>query len=187
MTANAKHSSATSEWHTPVEIIERARRVLGTIDLDPASCAAANERVGATRWMDSHGLEVQSWCNSRIGDHGIEAVPVSVWLNPPTPALPWWEKLMEQVHWGYIAHAIFLAFNAELLQTSQGRNRASVASFPFCAPSKRIRFLRPDGVPGPSPTHSSLIVYVPGTIDRRWSFCEAFSILGAILLPGGGK
>jgi len=32
---NIKHSSKSFDWHTPPDIIERARAVLGEIDFDP--------------------------------------------------------------------------------------------------------------------------------------------------------
>ena len=59
------------EWYTPPEIIEAARRVLGTIDLDPASCAEAQEWIQARRWfgIEQDGL-LQKWGGA-------------VWLNPP--------------------------------------------------------------------------------------------------------
>jgi ParB family chromosome partitioning protein len=166
----------SSEWHTPPEIIERARAVLGVIDLDPASCAGANKRVGAGRFIDA-------------ADNGLGsgwAGPNTVFLNPPSPALPWWARLMEHLQVGRLLHGVFVAFNAELLQTSQGRPYPSIASFPLCAPAHRIRYLRPDGSPGTSPRHHSLIVYVPGAVDRRHRFADVFSDYGAILLPGGG-
>ena len=45
------------EWYTPPYIIEKAKLVLGTIDLDPASCEYANRTVGASKiytaeWLD---------------------------------------------------------------------------------------------------------------------------------------
>jgi hypothetical protein len=43
-------SSASAEWFTPACYIEAVRAVLGTIDLDPASCEEANRIVGATRY-----------------------------------------------------------------------------------------------------------------------------------------
>jgi hypothetical protein len=72
----ALHSSKSNEWYTPARYIEAARDVLGGIDLDPASCAAANEIVRATTYFtkDDDGLR-QSW--------RIDGRPSRAWLNPP--------------------------------------------------------------------------------------------------------
>ena len=59
------------EWYSPPELIERARTVMGGIDLDPASCALAQRVVKARTWFDAKrdGLK-QRWTGN-------------VWLNPP--------------------------------------------------------------------------------------------------------
>jgi ParB family transcriptional regulator, chromosome partitioning protein len=61
----------SDERGTPAYIIEAARKVMGSIDLDPASCAEANEVVRAGRYYDKNddGL-AQPWYGN-------------VWLNPP--------------------------------------------------------------------------------------------------------
>ena len=61
-------SRATDEWYTPAWIINAARRVLGTIDLDPASSAIANQTVQATNYYTSleiirHLLCLSVWHN----------------------------------------------------------------------------------------------------------------------------
>lgn len=51
MSSKANHqllnSSQSNEWFTPARYVEAAREVLGSIDLDPASCEAGNRIVQA--------------------------------------------------------------------------------------------------------------------------------------------
>jgi hypothetical protein len=62
-----------NEWFTQAKYIEAAREVMGgVIDLDPASCALANETVKAAKYftVDDDGLSKPWLCES-------------LWLNPP--------------------------------------------------------------------------------------------------------
>jgi hypothetical protein len=65
------HQSGSSEWWTPPQYADMARKVMGGIDLDPASCAGANENIRATQFYNicMDGL-VLVWFGC-------------IWLNPP--------------------------------------------------------------------------------------------------------
>lgn len=47
---NPRAISGDDEWYTPVNVIEACREAMGAIDLDPASCAKAQEFVKANKF-----------------------------------------------------------------------------------------------------------------------------------------
>jgi len=97
-------SSATSEWCTPSQYVEMARDVMGSIDLDPASCAIANKHFVKARIyhpIDHDGLN-RDW-------HG------NIFLNPPynkigneSSAGIWADYLLHQYYSGNVDQAILL-------------------------------------------------------------------------------
>lgn len=85
-------SSATPEHYSPAHIVEMAREVMHAIDLDPASCAQANETVGAAHW---YGLDHP---NEAYRD-GLACVWFGrVWMNPPygDEIAGWTDRLVHQ-------------------------------------------------------------------------------------------
>jgi hypothetical protein len=160
---------------TPLPIIDLVRLVLGHIDLDPASSAAANLRVRAREW---YGELEDGLANDWFG---------AVYCNPPggkrgnkSMTFLFWEKLMTSA----VEHAIFMFFSLEGLSVSQGRTTPGATRFMTCVPRKRIRFDYPDdSVVKTAPSHANCIVYVPGTRDVSSLFAEAFSELGDIVVP----
>lgn len=193
MSASAQHSSETSEWYSPPEVVERARAVLGGIDLDPASCEVGNRTVRAKRYIGARedGLTAP-W--------GACDLPVTVYLNPPTGrgmVVGFWSRLLDESRSGRLLDAVFVAFSLEQALTTQRAGRG-ILSFPFCIPRKRLAFVsvvsaaadRPQvslfgGEPEPpegseSPTHANAIVYVPGERDQSALFCEVFSDMGEV-------
>lgn len=144
-------SSETNEHYTPRDVVERARALMSSIDLDPASCLEANETVRATKIFTQaeNGL-AQTW-------HG------NVFLNPPGGRIPgvkgsqaamWWGKLVEEWLAGNVEQAFFVGFTLEILRTSQSA-RFPVQCFQRCYPKSRMRFR------GASPTHANVLVWVP--------------------------
>ncbi len=175
---NIQHASRTDRWLTPESILVRVREVLGEIDLDPASEPFANTRVKAMKYYtrENCGLD-QPW-------HG------SVYLNPPggkrgnrSLSQLFWSKLMNERNAGRIKHAIFMAFSAESLSVTQGRETAPLGAFMVCVPAKRIRFDDWNGTQGAAPSHSNVIAYVPGTVDESDRFALAFAGLGSLMVP----
>jgi hypothetical protein len=79
-------SQSTQEWYTPHDIIERARVVLGTIDLDPASAELPQTWIKATEYHTLAKPAIKPWCGN-------------VWLNPPFDnAASWVENLEKRYH-----------------------------------------------------------------------------------------
>ncbi len=173
---NIKHSSKTNEWHTPIWLLNMCKEVLGDIELDPASCVNANLRIGAKRFI----TEAQDGLKSDWG------TPETVFLNPPGNKLGnksmsglFWAKLVsERSNFG---HAIYIGFNLEQLQTTQNYTDQPIALFPFCIPKKRVAFDRANGTKGNAPSHSNIIVYVPGSINHTNKFKEVFEKLGTVV------
>lgn len=161
-------SSQSNEWYTPPSIIEKARRVLGGIDLDPASNETAQRWIKANRYYGQaeDGMQ-QSWHCS------------TMWLNPPYGqkrpgvygASAWLEKLHQEYQAGNVGKAIALARGdskgLKLLQ----RNYA----FVMC---DRISFLREDGTTGSQPVPGSFIFALMPDIS---DFLKEFSTLGIIV------
>jgi len=147
------HNRGVSEHFTPPEYIKAARKMMGTIDLDPASCLVANQHlVKASQFYDQEtdGL-TQDW-------HG------NVWLNPPY-SFPLVEAFLQKLVVEFKAHrvqqAIVLVNNATDTNWFQDVLSESLV---LCLPHGRIRFWveASEGVqPGPStPLQGQAILYL---------------------------
>lgn len=174
---NIQHSSRSDEWYTPDYIIEKVRSLLGTIDFDPASSTLANAKVQACKFFtkDDDALTTE-W------------LPGTLFCNPPGGKIKnksktalFWEKLMCWRESGNLTHGVFLAFSLEALQTSQGKGCKAIGEFPFCVPKSRIKFVLPNGSIPTAPSHSNVLVYVPGTVDKTEEFYNIFSALGNVI------
>lgn len=161
-TAHVSNNSGEHEWYTPLEIIEAARRVMGGIDLDPASSAVAQSTVQATEYytVDDNGLDYE-WTGA-------------VWLNPPyaQPLVSQFcAKLCEHLDSGDVTQACVLVNNAT--ETEWFHDVASRSSM-ICFPKGRVRFLDPAGESG-APLQGQAVLYCG---RRMKSFCREFSEFG---------
>jgi hypothetical protein len=166
----------SNEWYTPSKYIEAAREVMGSIDLDPASCALANQTVRAMRYYSEY-------------DNGLaqEWIARNVWLNPPygrTEAYGsniklFTEKLISEYQLGHIEQAILL---------SSGKVDASwfqpLWEFPICFSNHCVRFKRNYDTPGKpgryteGHMHGTIFVYFGW---NEYRFTEVFSQFGRIV------
>jgi hypothetical protein len=153
-----------SEWFTPGPLIEMAREVLGGIDLDPASCDAAQRRVKAARYftLTNDGLS-QDWAGK-------------VWLNPPYSQLAvalFAGKLVAECESGRVTDAIMLTHN---YTDTAWFHHAERACEVICFTRGRVRFERFDGFSG-SPTQGQALFYFGPNVGR---FRKVFADMGFI-------
>ena len=153
-------NSGNNEWYTPTDIIETARAVMGSIDVDPASSELANKVVKAETYYtaETNGL-TKEWCGN-------------VWMNPPNSTElidKFVDKLVEQKD--NYKQAIVLVNNAT--ETEWFEKIVNVASA-VCFPRHRVKFYKPDGKVG-APLQGQAILYIGGASNK---FTSAFSQLG---------
>ena len=123
------NNSGDNEWYTPPEFIESARKVMGSIDLDPASNSHANKTVKASTFFteEDDGL-TKKWFGN-------------VWLNPPyssTLVVSFADKVAERE----FEQAVVLVNNAT--ETKWFKTLIDNADA-FVFKTGRIKFLKYDG------------------------------------------
>jgi len=155
-----------NEWYTPAEYADMAREVMGSIDLDPASCAEANEVIRASTFYtkEDDGL-IKDWKGN-------------LWVNPPysrdlMPAFV--DKLKQSFINGDVDSAILLSHNNT--DTAWFHSLASVSSA-ICFPKKRIKFYRGDEIA--APTNGQAFFYLG---DNAGVFADVFGMAGFVVEP----
>ena len=162
-----------NEWYTPSKYIEAARAVMGSIDLDPASCALANKTVQADTYYtkENNGLELPWYGN--------------VWLNPPYSNEQSPSGLMVGKHKGMTGLFIDKLINSQDVSQAIVCINADVnrkwfqllLKYPICFNSHTIYFYRPNK----RKKHhffGTAFVYL-GANEQR--FTEIFSQFGPIV------
>jgi phage N-6-adenine-methyltransferase len=154
-----------NEWFTPVEHIERARQVLGQIDLDPASHVRAQKRVKASQFFTK-------------GDDGLKwEWGGKVWLNPPyaQPDIDLFvDKLLLELSAGRATEAILLTHN--YTDTAWFQKAASDSAM-ICFTYGRIAFESPTGE-ACRPTQGQAFFYFGENFAR---FAEIFKPVGFVV------
>jgi hypothetical protein len=166
-TSTQPTKTKSNEWYTPQKYIDAAREVLGEIDLDPASCALANETVKAKRYfsLQENGL-LHPW-------HG------RIWLNPPygiNNAQPskmqrWIDKANHEYQSGNAQEIIILVNALPDRVWFQ-----PLWSYPLCFVRKRIRFFSESGQSG-APQYGNVFAYLGPYEDK---FINVFWQFGVI-------
>lgn len=167
-------SHKTVEYYTPPEFLEAAREVLGAIDLDPASCAEAQQNVMAGMYYtkDDDGLS-RDWYGR-------------VWLNPPYSKTGgrsnqdmWSEKLVSEYRAGNVTEALLL------VKAALGYRWFEELwyDWPVCFVRSRLSFIKEDGDTDGQSKQGTAILYLGDRVDR---FIAVFREFGRVILPTDG-
>lgn len=166
---NAVYINQTSgdvEYYTPGEIVAAARRVMGGIDLDPASSALANATVQARQYFtkDADGLQRQ-WYGNLWMNHPFSRDDNPRWIN----------KLCTEYEASRINQACCITFAA----TSEGWFQPLFA-YPMCFLCPRTNYYLPDGSKKTGVTKGSVVTYLGANVI---GFVQEFAGLGSVMLP----
>lgn len=188
-TPGALHSKEKTDWGTPVEIVEGARRVMGTIDYDLCSSAYWNRHVvKASRFWSEEESALDGTANP---------FPRGNYLcNPPGGlVLEFWRLCVGLV--GNGSTVFWVGFSVEQMAYLQDEYLFA-APFLRVIPRRRLKFLerrgfldrrRHDSPPEPAarPSHSNFLVLMASS-TQPWATAGAqaarFATLAASL---GGK
>lgn len=159
-------TSGNVERYTPFEIVELARRVMGGIDLDPASCVFANKPVKATVFygQPEDGLN-QEWAGRVWTNHPSKRGQNAFWVN----------KLIEEYEFGIVICACCITF--AVMSEKWFR---PLLQYPQCFPHGRVNYYGKDGKIIKGVTKGSVITYLGKDVD--W-FAGEFSKVGTIKVP----
>jgi hypothetical protein len=162
-----KHRNAFTgeiEWYTPAEYIEAARKLMGSIDLDPATSEAAQKTVRAKQYFTESGLE-QEWGGR-------------VWLNPPygQAIAEFVTRLVVSVASRSVTEAVLLTHNS---CDTAWWHEAHGACTAFMHTRGRVNFERSDGFTASPPLGQTFFYFG----KRAKSFAARFSEFGCISFP----
>lgn len=154
------------EWYTPPEYIEAARKLMGGIDLDPASSDEAQKTVRAKLYFteSDNGLG-KEWAGR-------------VWLNPPygDTIAAFIGRLVEFVKSRAVTEAVLLTHNS--CDTGWWHEAAGTCAAVLFTRG-RINFKRSDGFTASPPLGQTFFYFG----KRPKTFAAKFADFGCVLLP----
>lgn len=164
VTVHVSNNSGKYEWHTPPKFIEAARKVMGSIDLDPASSEVGNKTIQAETiyTKEKNGLE-HPWYGN-------------IWMNPPynnSLVDDFTRKLVNEL--SNINQACVLVNNAT--ETKWFQNIMLKCDM-ICFVKSRIKFLDVNGEATGSSLQGQVIMYFGQNVDV---FYETFKEFGLCL------
>jgi DNA N-6-adenine-methyltransferase (Dam) len=164
--SNIHADSGCAEYFTPSFIIEAARSVMGSIDLDPASCAKANETVNAARFFtkEDDGLS-REWTGN-------------VWMNHPfsrSGNMDWISMFVLSYTLGSMKQGCCITYAS----TSETWFRP-LMQYPQCYLRPRTNYVSPDGKIKRGVSKGSAVTYLGPNSDK---FFREFRELGSVVMP----
>lgn len=156
-------TSGDTEYYTPAFIIEAAQRVMGGIDLDPASSEVANQTVRAKTFFtrEHDGLSVQ-WFGRVWMNHPFSRIGNPIWIN----------KAVTEYRSNRVETLLCITFAATSEQWFQ-----PLMDFPQCYLCPRTNYSLPDGTLKRGITKGSVVTYMGRDAVR---FARSFNSFGAI-------
>ncbi len=159
---HVSNNSGENEWYTPVQYITAAKKVMGVIDIDPASSELANKTVQAKKFYTArdNGL-TKEWRGK-------------LWMNPPYSSDligKFVAKYSEHIG-REVSEGIILVNNAT--ETAWFQQLVSVSSA-IVFPNSRIKFIDKFGNPSGAPLQGQAFIYSGGQVEF---FLEVFRAFG---------
>ena len=156
---------SSNEYYTPKHIVDAVRRVMGAIDLDPASCSDANDNMKAKKFYTQQDDGLTKPWRGRV------------FCNPPfskVKVMDWVSKMVESP----IDQGILLLHAST--DTAYGQMALSKCDA-VCFPEGRLKFYGPKA--GGGAQIGQMILYYG---DDTEAFYNEFSEFGVVMLSAQG-
>ncbi len=167
--ANAQHSSSSAEWYTPPEWIERVRRTLGEIDLDPCTSEEAQKVVKAREYYTAETDGLSSRGTLQL---------LRTYINPPGRCNDFSGRCYKRCYC-FLPRKYFDKYNdkRDLIWLAYSLEQLLWMKLPFgssvAIPHKRIKFIGA----GVHPTHGNAFVLLSSSEEMHNRFYFEFSPL----------